>query len=74
MVDEQRPYRAIVLPFGLFQVIPNLPKLNPTSDSSISSAPSNTARARFTSSSDATTPRPPLLSSQIFAMAISAAI
>ena len=32
MVDEQRPYRAIVLPFGLLQVIPNLPKLNPTSD------------------------------------------
>ena len=27
MVDEQRPYRAIVLPFGLLQVIPNLPKL-----------------------------------------------
>jgi hypothetical protein len=32
MVDEQRPYRAIVLPFGLLQVLPNLPKLNPTSD------------------------------------------
>ena len=32
MVDEQRPYRAIVLPFGLLQVIPNLPKLDPTSD------------------------------------------
>ena len=29
MVDEQRPYRAIVLPFGLLQVIPNLPKLDP---------------------------------------------
>ncbi len=32
MVDEQRPYRPIVLPFGLFQIIPNLPKLDPTSD------------------------------------------
>src|SRR5688572_20029912 len=32
MVDEQRPYRALVLPFGLLQVLPNLPKLNPTSD------------------------------------------
>jgi len=33
MVDEQRPYRPIVLPFGLlFQVLPNLPKLDPTSD------------------------------------------
>ena len=32
MVDEQRPYRAIVLPFGLLQVLPNLPKLDPTSD------------------------------------------
>lgn len=32
MVDEQRPYRAIVAPFGLIQVLPNWPKLNPTSD------------------------------------------
>jgi hypothetical protein len=32
MIDEQRPYRALVLPFGLFQVLPNLPKLDPTSD------------------------------------------
>src|SRR3954471_10376059 len=32
MVDEQRSYRAIVLPFGLFQVLPNLPKLDPTKD------------------------------------------
>jgi hypothetical protein len=32
MVDEQRPYRAIVLPFGLIQVLPNWPKMNPTSD------------------------------------------
>jgi hypothetical protein len=33
MVDEQRPYRPLVLPFGLlFQVLPNLPKLNPSSD------------------------------------------
>jgi hypothetical protein len=32
MVDEQRPYRAIVLPFGLLQVLPNLGKLNPTED------------------------------------------
>jgi hypothetical protein len=32
MVDEQRPYRALVLPFGLLQVIPNLPKLDPTTD------------------------------------------
>jgi hypothetical protein len=32
MVDEQRPYRAIVLPFGLLQVVPNLPKLDPTKD------------------------------------------
>ena len=32
IVDEQRPYRAIVLPFGLLQILPNLPKLNPTKD------------------------------------------
>ena len=32
MVDEQRPYRAIVLPFGLFQILPNLPTFDPTSD------------------------------------------
>jgi hypothetical protein len=33
MVDEQRPYRAIVIPFGLlFQVLPNRGKLNPTDD------------------------------------------
>jgi hypothetical protein len=32
MVDEQRPYRPVVLPFGLFQILPNLPKLDPTSD------------------------------------------
>ena len=32
MVDEQRPYKAIVLPFGLFQILPNSPKLDPTSD------------------------------------------
>lgn len=32
MVDEQRPYRAIVLPFGLIQVLPNIGKLNPTED------------------------------------------
>jgi len=32
MINEQRPYRALVLPFGLLQVLPNLPKLDPTSD------------------------------------------
>src|SRR5687768_2551890 len=32
MVDEQRPYRSIVLPFGLLQVLPNLPKVDPTKD------------------------------------------
>jgi len=32
MVDEQRPYKAIVLPFGLLQVLPNMTKLDPTSD------------------------------------------
>lgn len=32
MVDEQRPYRAIVLPFGLIQVLPNIGKFNPTED------------------------------------------
>src|SRR6476620_4266914 len=32
IVDEQRPYKAIVLPFGLFQILPNLPKLDPTKD------------------------------------------
>jgi hypothetical protein len=32
MIDEQRPYRALVLPFGLAQILPNLPKLDPTSD------------------------------------------
>lgn len=32
MVDEQRAYRAIVLPFGLAQILPNLPKLDPTKD------------------------------------------
>jgi hypothetical protein len=32
MVNEQKPYKALVLPFGLFQVIPNFPKMDPTSD------------------------------------------
>ena len=32
MVDEQREYRSIVLPFGLLQVLPNLGDLNPTED------------------------------------------
>jgi hypothetical protein len=32
MVDEQRQYRAIVLPFGLLQVLPNLGELDPTED------------------------------------------
>ena len=32
MVDEQRKYRAIVLPFGLVQILPNLPKVDPTKD------------------------------------------
>ena len=32
IVDEQRPYKAIVLPFGLAQILPNLPKLDPTKD------------------------------------------
>ena len=32
MIDEQRPYRPIVLPFGLLQILPNLPKMDPTSD------------------------------------------
>src|SRR5262245_47278091 len=32
MVDEQRPYRTIVLPFGLIQVLPNWPTMNPTND------------------------------------------
>ena len=32
IVDEQRKYKAIVLPFGLAQVLPNLPKLDPTKD------------------------------------------
>jgi hypothetical protein len=32
IVDEQRPYKAIVLPFGLFQILPNMPKLDPTKD------------------------------------------
>jgi hypothetical protein len=32
MIDEERTYKAIVLPFGLLQVLPNLPKLDPTKD------------------------------------------
>ena len=32
MIDEQRPYRVLVLPFGLIQVLPNLPKVDPTKD------------------------------------------
>ena len=32
MVDDERPFRAIVLPFGLFQILPNLPTFDPTSD------------------------------------------
>ena len=32
IVDEQKKYKAIVLPFGLAQVLPNLPKLDPTKD------------------------------------------
>ena len=29
MVDEQRPSRAIVLPFGLVQILPNMRTMNP---------------------------------------------
>ena len=32
IIDEQRPYKPIVLPFGLFQILPNLPKVDPTKD------------------------------------------
>src|SRR5262245_59973979 len=32
MIDEGRPYKVLVLPFGLVQVLPNLPKLDPTKD------------------------------------------
>ena len=32
MVEEQRRYRAVVLPFGLVQILPNLPKVDPTKD------------------------------------------
>jgi hypothetical protein len=32
MIDEQRPYKVLVLPFGLIQVLPNLPKVDPTKD------------------------------------------
>jgi len=32
MIEEQRPYKVIVLPFGLAQILPNKPKLDPTSD------------------------------------------
>jgi hypothetical protein len=32
IVDEQRPYRPIVLPFGLFQVLRDFGKFDPTSD------------------------------------------
>jgi len=32
MIDEQRRYRPIVLPFGLTQILPNLPKVDPTKD------------------------------------------
>jgi hypothetical protein len=32
IVDEQRPYRAIVLPFGLFQVLSNMSIFDPSSD------------------------------------------
>ena len=32
MIEEARNYRAIVLPFGLFQVIHDLDKLDPTND------------------------------------------
>ena len=32
MIDEERTYKAIVLPFGLAQILPNLPKLDPTKD------------------------------------------
>jgi hypothetical protein len=32
MIDEQRPYKTIVLPFGLFQVLKDFGKFNPTDD------------------------------------------
>ena len=32
MVDEQRPYKTIVLPFGLIQVLHDFGKFNPTDD------------------------------------------
>ena len=32
MVDEQRPYKTVVLPFGLFQVLQDFGKFNPTDD------------------------------------------
>ena len=32
MIDQERPYGAIVLPFGLLQILPHLDTLNPTKD------------------------------------------
>src|SRR5258705_12634800 len=32
MIEEESDYRAIVLPFGLFQVFNDFDKLNPTND------------------------------------------
>ena len=61
MVDDERPFRAIVLPFGLFQILPNLPTFDPTSDDFDLDALSNTPPAPSTTSSGATmgTLRPP---------------
>ena len=45
-VQEERGYRAIVFPFGLFQVAPHWEVFNPTGMSSIRFARSNMPRAR----------------------------
>lgn len=32
MIDEQRPYRTLVLPFGVIQLVQDIERLNPAND------------------------------------------
>jgi hypothetical protein len=68
MIDEERAYRAIVLPFGLLQVVPNWHVFNPSDVVSIRSARLSTPPARSTTSSAATGRTPVNCSRPTFAM------
>jgi hypothetical protein len=48
MIDEQREYRSIVLPFGLIQVLRDLEVFKPAPENSTSSRASSTSPRRCT--------------------------